>query len=393
MAESPKTAALLGKAFANRDVSREELPIVLEALRKHGGKDDRKLLAAIEEDASTGSSALNPAEIRERIAEGANPWAGLGIFFQGSSRCSTCHSVAGRGSSLGPPLTLTSSSPPVENLIASILWPSKTIKARYESARYKLRDGRTLVGIVSARDDKSLKLKEANGREVRIGREMIDFEAGEPNSLMPAHIALDLTPDELVDLVSFLRSKPVQDSLKHGPRKLDRVVAIGPFPLGADRSRVPLDRIEQTRSYAGQDGAGVSWIALEATPAGLLNLRGEMASKPGRAYLAAEVRSTLDQSAALRFAIEGAARVYLNGSRVADVPEHDAATLTPAFSKTSNNALPPLPDLARLNLKTGWNLLLVAIDRLDDTSGDVRAMIEIAAPEPVEVRTPQSRGD
>jgi hypothetical protein len=278
-------------------------------------------------------------------------------------------------------------------LIASILWPSKTIKARYESARYKLRDGRTLVGIVSARDDKSLKLKEANGREVRIGREMIDFEAGEPNSLMPAHIALDLTPDELVDLVSFLRSKPVQDSLKHGPRKLDRVVAIGPFPLGADRSRVPLDRIEQTRSYAGQDGAGVSWIALEATPAGLLNLRGEMASKPGRAYLAAEVRSTLDQSAALRFAIEGAARVYLNGSRVADVPEHDAATLTPAFSKTSNNALPPLPDLARLNLKTGWNLLLVAIDRLDDTSGDVRAMIEIAAPEPVEVRTPQSRGD
>jgi quinoprotein glucose dehydrogenase len=390
MAESPNTAPLLGKAFANRDVPREELPIVLEGLRKHDSKENRKLLAAIEEDASTGSAAISPSEIRGRLAQGGDPWTGLGLFFRESSKCSTCHSVAGRGSSFGPPLTLTSSSPTLDSQIESILSPSKVVNARYSATRLTLRDGRRFVGIVTAKDDKSLRMKEASGREVRVARELIDHEEGEQNSVMPSHISLDLTPDEIVDLVSFLRSKPAQDSLKHGPRKLDRVLAIGPFPLGADRLRVPLDQVELTRSYEGQNGAGLSWLSIEAAPPGLINLRGEMAAKPGRAYLAAEVRSAVDQSAAVRFAIEGAARVYLNGSRVADVPEHDAATLTSAFSKTSSNYQSHLPDLARINLKAGSNLLLIAIDRSDDTSGDVRAHIEIASPAPVEVGTPRN---
>ena len=389
LAESPKTASLLGKAFASRNVRREELPIVLEGLRKHDGRENRKILSAIEEDASSGPAAISPEEVRDRLAQGGDPWAGLGVFFRESSRCSACHGVAGRGGSFGPPLNLTSSSPPADKLVESILSPSKVVNPRYEPSKITLKDRRSFVGIIGARDEKSVTLREPGGREVRIARELIDHEADEHGSPMPAHIALDLTPDELFDLVAFLRSKPAQDALKHGPRRLDRALAIGPFPPGADRLRVPLDRVEVSRPYEGQDGASASWISLGATPHGLFNLRGEMGTKPGRAYLAAEVRSAGDQGAALRFAVEGAARVYLNGSRVADVPEHDATTLAPAFSKAPSNTLPPLPDLARLKLKAGWNLLLIAVDRSDDGAGDVRALVEIASPEPIEVRTPQ----
>ncbi len=390
LAGSPKTASLLGKAFTSRNVQREELPIVLEGLRRHDSRENRKLLAAIEEDASSGPAAINPSEIRERLAQGGDPWAGFGVFFRDSSRCSTCHNVAGRGGNFGPPLTLTASSPPAETLIESILFPSKTVNPRYAASKVTLKDGRSFVGIVGAKDEKSLTMTEVGGREVHIARELINYETSESASLMPAHIALDLTPEELVDLVAFLRSKPAQDSLKLGPRKLDRVLAIGPFALGVDRLRVPLDRVELSRDFEGQDGARASWISLESTHHGLINLRGEMGPKPGRAYLATEVRSVGEQAAALRFAIEGASRVYLNGSRVADVPEHDASTLTSAFSKTASNALTHLPDLARLNLKAGWNLLLIAIDRSDDGTGDVRAMIEIASPEPIEIRTPRN---
>lgn len=154
--------------------------------------------------------------------------------------------------------------------------------------------------------------------------------------------------------------------------------------------RVPLDKVEPSRSYEGQDGAGASWISLDATTAGLINLRGEMASRPGRAYLATEIRSTADQVAILRFALDGTSRVYLNGAKVAEVPEHDAATLTAAFSRPSSNSISPLPDLTRLSLKAGWNLLLIAVDRTDDIAGDVRVALEIVSPEQVEVRTPKN---
>lgn len=390
MAESPKTATLLGKAFTGRNVQREELPIVLEGLRKHDSRENRKILAAIEEDASSGAAAINPAEVRDRVEQGyGNPWAGLNVFFRSSARCSTCHAVAGRGANFGPALTLTSSSPPLEGVIDSILSPSKAVNPRFEARKLTLKDGRSGVGIITARDEKTIVVREPGGREVRLGRDQIDREAGEPGSAMPAHIALDLTPDEIVDLVAFLRSKPAQDALKHGPKRVDKILAIGPFPLGADRLRVPLDRVDTSRNYEGQEGAGASWISLEATHHGLLNLRGEMAAKPGRAYLAAEVQSTAGQTAALRFAIEGACRVYLNGSRVADVPEPEPSTLTSAFAKPASLAVSPLPGLARLDLKAGSNLLLIAIDRTDDVSGDVRALLEVASPEPVEVSTPR----
>jgi quinoprotein glucose dehydrogenase len=390
LGESPRTAPLLAKAFTGRNLQREELPIVLEALRKFDTKENRKLLGSIEEEASSGSAALNPSEIRQRVSQGGDPWAGLGVFFRESSRCSTCHNVAGRGGSFGPPLTLSSTSPPVDKLIESILFPSKVVDPRYESSRVTLKDGRSVIGIVVSKDDNAWKVKEPGGREARVARDQVDYQANERYSAMPAHISLDLTPEELVDLVAFLRSKPAQESLKHGPKRLDRALAIGPFPLGADRLRVPLDRIESSRSYEGQDGARVGWTVLEATRNGVLNLRGEMGPKPGRAYLAVEIKSPVDQGVALRFAVEGASRVYLNGSRVADVPEHEANVLAPAFAKGSANTLPALPDLARLNLKSGANLLLIAIDRADDATGDVRALVEIASPEPVEVRTPRN---
>ena len=390
LGESPKTALVLGRAFAARTVRREDLPIVLDALRKHDGPEARKLLASIEDDARSGPAALSPAEVLDRLAQGADPWAGLGVFFRESSRCSTCHRVENRGAGVGPPLGLATSNLSPERLVDSILNPSRAVRPKYESTRVTLKEGRSFVGLVTASDAKLLTLREPSGREVRMAPELIETQAVEHGSPMPEHVALDLTPDELVDLVAFLRSKPAQNSLKHGPKKLDRALAIGPFPLGADRLRVPLDRIDLARTYEGQDGTRAAWTPLDATQAGDFNLRGEVAARPGRAYLAADIRSASEQTAVLRFAVEGATRAYLNGARVADVPEHDAPALAPAFARASANTLAPLPDLARLHLKPGANLLLIAVDRVDDNPGDLRAVFDIASPEPVEVRMPRN---
>ena len=389
LGESLTTASLLGKAFLSRTVPREELPIVLAALRHHDDAENRKILASIEDESASGPAALAPAEVLEKLGRGGDPWAGLGVFFRESSRCSTCHRVESKGGSLGPALTLGVSSLSPERLIAAILAPSREIKPGYESTRLTLKDGRAFVGLLTSRDAKLISLKEPSGREVRVAPDLIRSEAREPGSAMPAHVALDLTLDELVDLVAFLRNKPAQASLKHGPKPIDRALAIGPFALDADRLRVPLDRVELARAIEGQGGIRLNWTALESTQGGVFNLRGEVGPRPGRVYLAAEVRTAADQSAALRFAVEGATRVYLNGSRVADAPAHDPSALAPSFARPAALTLPPLPDLARLNLRAGANLLLIAVDRDDDSPGDLRAAFEVASPEPVEVRIPR----
>jgi quinoprotein glucose dehydrogenase len=386
LGESPRTAPLLAKMLLNRTLGRNELPVVVDAIRKHDGAESRRLLAAIEEDATRGSGMLSPSDVRARLAQGADPWAGLGVFFRESSRCSKCHQVAGRGGLVGPMLTLGASVPSTESLLDSILSPSKEISPRYDSARVTLKDRRVYQGIVSSKDPKGVTLREPTGREIRIAAELVETLRTEQGTLMPSTASLELTPEELADVTAFLMNKPAQDSLKHGPKRLDQVLAIGPFPLGADRLRIPLDRVDPSRLLAGQDGAALSWVALESTSWGMLNLRGEIGSKPGRAFLAVQVRSTPEQTAALRFGTEGATRVYLNGSKVADVPEHDPSTLTHVFDRPEPGCLAPLPDLARLPLKPGWNLLIIALDHSD--SGEARASFEISSPEPTELRLP-----
>ena len=79
----------------------------------------------------------------------------------------------------------------------------------------------------------------------------------------------------------------------------------------------------------------------------------------------------------------------MNGSRVADVPAHDPSTLIPSFARPAATTLPSLPDLALLNLKAGANLLLIAVDRDDESLSVLRAAFEVASPEPVEVRIPR----
>ena len=383
LGESPGTAILLGKAFLGRTLGRAELPAVLGSLRKHDGAEVRKLLATIEEDASRGTAAIDPADIQARLSKGANPWAGLGVFFRESSRCSTCHQVEGRGRPIGPSLTLGTPAPSAGHLIESILDPSKTISERYEPSRSAQVDGRGVVRMVAAKDAKSPALESPTGREARVAARQ-----DSKTSTMPPTVSLDLTPEELADVVAFLQSKPAQGSLRHGPTKLDRVLAIGPFALGADRLRLPLDRVDPSKPSAGQDGASVRWAALEATGSGTFNLRGELGPKPARAYLAVQVRSAGDQDAALRFAAEGTTRVYLNGKKAADVAERDPAALDRAFVRPAPGCLAPLPDLARLPLKSGWNLLIIA---LDGTGKDAaRASFEIASPEPIEIRNPKN---
>jgi len=369
LGEAPAMALRLGKAYQARSMTRDDLPAVLGALRKHDAPEVRKLLATIEDDAARGGTAIDPAEVRARLNQGADPWAGLGVFFRESAaRCSACHAVEGKGGTTGPPLTLGDRAPEPDRVIGAILrHPGR--KPGSEASRPK--DGRASAGP-----------------EVDPALALAAVISPEEAPLRPDRAAIELTTAEVADLAAFLLNKPAQDSLRHGPRRLDRVLAIGPFAPGADKLRLPLDRVDPSKPLAGQDGIPTRWTPLEADAAGTLNLRGEFGSKPGRAYLAVRVRSDRDQSAALRIGTEGPARVYLDGKKLAEVAGLEPPATEPAFSQPRPGGLAPLPGLARIPLRSGWNLVIVALDR--DGTGDARVALEIASPEPVELQIPKN---
>ncbi len=387
LGQSLAGSEILARAYRDKTIGRRELPAVLLALRDHDRTETRKLRASIEDEETRGGASPSSAANQAIRDQSGDPWTGLGVFFRESSRCSGCHQVESRGFNLGPNLTLGASTPSSNHLLDAMLRPAHEIAANHGSSRVTLKDGRSFVGISQAKDPKFTTIREADGREVRIAAELIREITTEPGSLMPASIALDLTPEEITQVIAFLQSKPAQTALKNGPKRLDRVLTSGPFEVGADRLRIPLDRVELDRPLPGQDGRTATWTAQDATNWGSLNLRGSLGSKPGRAYLAVSIRSSQDQVAALRFGIEGASRVYLNGSKVADVSEHEPTALVRAFDPPRETTLAPLPDLVRLSLKSGANLLIVGVDRTG--FGDARAAFEILAPEPIELALPQ----
>jgi hypothetical protein len=224
-----------------------------------------------------------------------------------------------------------------------------------------------LSGIRVTQDEKALVLKDANGQETRVPLDEIDEQAKDKVSLMPAGLAQDFSPAELADLVAFLLSKPAQETLRNR-RRLDHFLAIGPFAAGDDSKDLPLDRVDASRSYSGQDGQAVTWVPLDADSGGALNLRGQFGAPSSRAYLAVQLRSPGKQEAVLRFGLGGPARVYLNGSKVADV--------------LMANKMNIKSSMARLPLDPGWNALVVAVDR--PAGNDDRGVFEVMSPLPVE---------
>ena len=378
LGETPAGALAVGRAYLDRTLGRDELPAVLRALRPHEGREVRQVADEVRRDATQGASALAASAVRLRAVESGNPWAGLEVFSRASTRCASCHQVGGRGGKGGPSLDLDAHRLAVDKLIDAIQHPSREIKPGYEPARLALANTPEAADAAAGRKPKPA-APLAGVDRVEIATDPAKRAA------MPTGLDLDLTPQELADLVAFLLDAPAQAVVRAGgPVAVDRWVVAGPFAAGADSLRLPLDRVEAGKALAGQGGRTLGWLPIVAAPGGRINLAGLVGSEPGRAYAATEVRTANPQAAWLYGSTRGAARVYLNGAKVLDLPDRSA---TPAIGPDAAASDGPT-ELARLTLKPGVNCLIVAVD--SPVTGDPTATFRLATTRAVEVRSPKN---
>jgi len=163
-------------------------------------------------------AAADSAAMREREADiadvarevaahlsGGNVQRGQAIFNSPRTACITCHAMGYLGGTLGPDLTRIGQIRTERDLLEAIVYPSSTFVRSYEPMRVKTA-ATEMLGIIRGENADEITLAVGPGAEMRVPRAEVAAIEPATMSLMPQGFDGILSPDELADLVTFLKS-------------------------------------------------------------------------------------------------------------------------------------------------------------------------------------------
>jgi putative membrane-bound dehydrogenase-like protein len=138
--------------------------------------------------------------------------AGERIFYHARvGGCFRCHEFEGRGYNIGPDLTNIGRTMTRERLVQSIVDPSREIAPMFTNYTILTKDGEVKTGVhIGDEVDGRMKYADQNGRVFHVHPNDIDRRQPSSQSVMPAGVAENLTPQELRDLLAFLESSRSQ---------------------------------------------------------------------------------------------------------------------------------------------------------------------------------------
>jgi putative heme-binding domain-containing protein len=130
---------------------------------------------------------------------------GQAVFNGQKGACATCHAFGYLGGNIGPDLTRIGGARTEHDLLESIVSPSASFVRGYEPVTITTKSGKSFTGTLR-RDAADVVVLALNAREMAtILRAEIDEMVPAGASIMPAGLDQQLTPQELVDLVAFLK--------------------------------------------------------------------------------------------------------------------------------------------------------------------------------------------
>ena len=131
-----------------------------------------------------------------------DPAKGADVF---ARACAACHRRGDTaGGDLGPDLATVRHRPPA-SLLVDILLPSRSIAQHYETYLVERKNGDTTAGLLGAQTASTIALRQAGARELVIERADIATMAAVPQSTMPADLATLISPEDMADLLAFIR--------------------------------------------------------------------------------------------------------------------------------------------------------------------------------------------
>jgi putative heme-binding domain-containing protein len=130
----------------------------------------------------------------------------MALTLKNDAACMKCHVVGGAGGKVGPDLSVIGSKASRENLLESILYPSRAISHQFESWSVETKQGLAIVGVITEETPQHVVLRDANVKEYKIAKSDIETRAKLPTSIMPDNLILHLPEDDLLDIVEYMYS-------------------------------------------------------------------------------------------------------------------------------------------------------------------------------------------
>jgi putative heme-binding domain-containing protein len=145
-------------------------------------------------------------EIRRKyagaLALSAEPARGRVLF---EKHCATCHRVADLGVDVGPDIADSRTKTP-EQLLTDILEPNRAVDGNYLGYVVATNDGLSLTGVLASETGSSITLRQADNKSVSLLRADIAELRATGLSLMPEGWDKTLPPQEMADLISFIKN-------------------------------------------------------------------------------------------------------------------------------------------------------------------------------------------
>ena len=96
---------------------------------------------------------------------------------------------------------------PKESILYHIIIPEAEIAPNFVSYECELKDGRTLSGLLASESSGNITLRMAQGVEEIVSRAQIARLTASRLSLMPQELEKAMTPQELADLLAYLKGE------------------------------------------------------------------------------------------------------------------------------------------------------------------------------------------
>ena len=346
---TPDRAKQLGRRFVDGKLPRTLLPQVAAALQKHVEKDASGECRRLLNEAFKGGLlvSLDPQEVQrveELIRTQGNPQRGLSVYLNSTkSQCAKCHRLEGVGGQVGPDLSKIWETHNVAKIMESMIAPSKEIKEGFATWQVVTTGGQVYAGLKISENKTEIVLRDPEGKDIRLAQVDVDEKVQTTKSLMPEGVFAQLSYQEFIDLVSFLKDRTAQQSLRS---ILTPAWTTGPYSAGTQKADAPETLADPLKPGNNQP---LAWKPLEIDSKLQLDLTsfGENSSS----YVFSYLHSPREQTAELTVWFDDAAKVLVNG---AVVHESDRVHTDETF---------------KAPLRQGWNMLLVRVSNGAGPSG------------------------
>ncbi len=130
--------------------------------------------------------------------------------------CIKCHAVAGEGGQVGPDLAGIALKYKREDLMTSVLEPSKVIAQGYETIIIDTDQGVALTGVFKGETADAVSLADKDGKLISVPKKEIDGRKFSLVSTMPNGLNDGMTPQDFADVIAFLEARKEE---KPAPKK------------------------------------------------------------------------------------------------------------------------------------------------------------------------------